>query len=227
MVWDGLLGEWVADGILRPPRHDFGGKRRPRGAVSPTPILSRQSRRRSQPELLAEQQAADAAGTSFPRSLSSRSSSRLSYTSFPEGVEEQTAVIAAWARDSPEPNEDLVAKASRLPVESQTAPQGVRTYLPYSWRMYFTSTWGGYCQGVCGQRLSSVLRPGGGPQGAEFDHRDGNRSNGHISNWSMLCLTCHEAKTAIQAAEGVVPVPCPWAWMQHARYNDSTKTTEF
>eukprot|EP00964_Phaeocystis_antarctica_P084787 scaffold53473_cov98-Phaeocystis_antarctica.AAC.1 len=64
----------------------------------------------------------------------------------------------------------------------------------------------GLCQGVCACPLSAVERPGGGRQGAEFDHRDGDPSNGHITNFQLLCLTCHEAKTAIQRAEECVPV---------------------
>ena len=195
------------------------GAHGPRGAVSPVPYLERGSRPRSQPELLAEQQAADAAAAAR--------TPRLPNIPFPETVGEQSAVVAAWARGTPPPNEQLVAQAQRLTVTSQTAPPGVRTCLPHQWRMYFTSTWGGECQGVCGLQLSLVLRPGGGPQGAEFDHRDANRSNGHISNWSLLCLTCHEAKTAIQLTEGVVPVPDPEAWRQHATYNAQSKTTEW
>ena len=78
---------------------------------------------------------------------------------------------------------------------------------------------------MCGRILSSVDREHGGIQGAEFDHKDGDPSNGHISNWQLLCLTCHEAKTAIQM-HGPIPAD-PEAWKQHAKFNPPSQTTEY
>ena len=110
-------------------------------------------------------------------------------------------MTAPWCtKGGSAPSLSLVQQASRLSVDSQRAPRGTRASLSKGWKKFFADSWGGLCQGVCACPLSAVERSGGGRQGAEFDHRDGDPSNGHITNFQLLCLTCHEAKTAIQRA---------------------------
>ena len=137
-------------------------------------------------------------------------------------------MTAPWCtKGGSAPSLSLVQQASRLSVDSQRAPRGTRASLSKGWKKFFADSWGGLCQGVCSCPLSAVERPGGGRQGAEFDHRDGDPCNGHVTNYQLLCLTCHAAKTAIQRAEDCVPVADPEAWRALAVYNPLNGITEY
>ena len=200
-----------SDGSRRPGEHG------PQDVLSPKPSLAPNERSRLAPELLSEAQEPP-----------TRPTLRASQRRYSAGVEERTVVTAPWCtKGGSAPSLSLVQQASRLSVDSQRAPRGTRASLSKGWKKFFADSWGGLCQGVCACPLSAVERPGGGRQGAEFDHRDGDPSNGHITNFQLLCLTCHEAKTAIQRAEECVPVPDPEAWRAYAVYNPVNGITEY
>lgn len=203
----------------RKPRNDGSrrpGEHGPKEVLSPKPTIGRSERSRLAPELLEAQEPP------------TRPTLRPSQRQYPADVEEQGNVTAPWCtRGDYEPSIRLVQQASKLTVDSQRAPRGTRANLSAKYKKYFADSWGGICQGVCGCPLSVVERPGGGRQGAEFDHRDGDPRNGHILNFALLCLTCHAAKTAIQRAEGCVPVADPEAWRALAVYNPLNGITEY
>ena len=225
MVWDGWLGmsvqknppEEAQEPATLPPRRGTG-KHGPRGAISPKELLS--ARSRTTPSLLADEQSAS-------WKARSEGGRRLSCTRFPAELAAEHTTIAAWARGSREATVALAAQASRLTVESQRAPAGIRTSLPRKWKVFLVARCERLCGGVCGRHLSGVDREHGGVQGAEFDHRDGDPRNGHITNWQLLCLFCHEAKTKIQALEGQVPVADADAWRSSARWNPQTSAVEY
>ena len=203
----------------RKPRND--GSRRPgehgsQDVLSPKATLEPNERSRLAPDMLEVQE------------QPTRPTLRPSQRCYPAGVEERTVVTAPWCtKGGSAPSLSLVQQASRLSVDSQRAPRGTRASLSQGYKKFFADSWGGLCQGVCGCPLSAVERPGGGRQGAEFDHRDGDPCNGHITNYQLLCLTCHAAKTAIQRAEDCVPVADPEAWRALAVYNPLNGITEY
>ena len=203
----------------RKPRND--GSRRPgehgsQDVLSPKATLEPNERSRLAPDMLEVQE------------QPTRPTLRASQRCYPAGVEERTVVTAPWCtKGGSAPSLSLVQQASRLSVESCRAPRGTRASLSQGYKKFFADSWGGLCQGVCGCPLSAVERPGGGRQGAEFDHRDGDPCNGHITNYQLLCLTCHAAKTAIQRAEDCVPVADPEAWRALAVYNPLNGITEY
>ena len=111
------------------------------------------------------------------------------------------------------PTRQMYADLRALPVDSQRVAG--RAMCPWFWGMYLADEISGRrCQGVCGRPLSSVNKTFRGswrgqtwqhpsrPWGAELDHIDGDRSNGHISNFEWLCINCHQAKTRCQRKFG-------------------------
>ena len=76
-------------------------------------------------------------------------------------------------------------------------PDGYRTTLPRVWRFFLAYALNAECP-CCKVPLSRHRVAAGGPFGAALDHRDGDCSNGHISNFWWVCLSCHAAKTAIE-----------------------------
>ena len=203
----------------RKPRNDGSrrpGEHGPRDVLSPKATLEPNERSRLAPDVLDEQE------------QPTRPTLRHTQRRYRADVEERTEVTAPWCtKGGYAPSTALVQQASRLTVDSQRAPRGTRASLSPGYKKFFADSWGGLCQGVCGCPLSAAERPCGGRQGAEFDHRDGDPCNGHVTNYQLLCLTCHAAKTAIQRAEGCVPVADPEAWRALAVYNPQNGITEY
>ena len=79
----------------------------------------------------------------------------------------------------------------------ESVPDGYRTTLPRVWRFFLAHALNAECP-CCKVPLSRHRVAAGGPFGAALDHRDGDCSNGHISNFWWVCLSCHAAKTAIE-----------------------------
>ena len=97
----------------------------------------------------------------------------------------------------------------------QPYPEDCRTTLPPKWKAFILSAQP-RC-GFCECELSAVTHD------HEFDHRDGNRSNGARDNTWILCVPCHAAKTATEAGWRLFrfgPLPCD-AWMDLVIFSGS------
>ena len=78
-----------------------------------------------------------------------------------------------------------------LTLPKQFVPSGYRSTLAYVWRRWLAFRLNRTCPG-CGKEARRTRRrgqrgQGGGPSGFELDHRDGDASNGHASNFQWLC----------------------------------------
>ena len=73
----------------------------------------------------------------------------------------------------------------------QFVPAGYRTSLPCVWRRWLAFRLNRVCPG-CGKEVRRPRRPGqsgkgGGPIDFQLDHKNGDASDGHASNFQWLC----------------------------------------